>query len=175
MVVQLLTFPTDPKLVPIGLAAAHRNEQIPPDHDFFGPLVGDWNVKSIVHKKDGTRSEWDGVWSFRWILNGSAIEDVLSAKEQNPDQLLLAAIGLRSYDPTNQTWRMINFEPFSNTIQELRVVRAGGKLVETVLGSDPVETWTFENITPASFYWVDRYAERTGIRVQQEILGTRIR
>lgn len=171
----MLTFPSNPTQMPLGLEATHRSDLIPAERDFFGPLVGDWDVKSIVYKRDGTKIEWTGVWSFRWILNGAAIEDVLAGKIQDPNKFFNGAIGMRFYVPDTGNWRMVNFEPHGNTIQELSIVRVDGKVVETVLGSNPVETWSFDRITSNSFYWVDRYAEPGGIRVEQEIFGTRIR
>ena len=50
--------------------------KIPPEHDWFAPLVGDWDIR-YIDSKDGMRREVKGEWLFRRVLNGSGIEDLL--------------------------------------------------------------------------------------------------
>lgn len=171
----LFAIPSDLRLVPLGLTSEHRNVQIPQSADFFGALIGDWKIRSVFHEK-GRSVEVDGIWSFRWILNGTAVEDVIGTAQQNASAIFKGGVAIRYYQPATKTWLQTYIEPISNSVTQLTVRKEGHRIVQTVHGSKPVETWTFENIGPQSFYWVDRFAEANGsARVYQEIFATRMR
>ena len=171
----LFAVPRDGKSVPLGLAAEHRNAEIPASDDFFGPMIGDWKIRSVFHQKHRI-VEVRGIWSFRWILNGTAVEDVIATVKQDNNKFFRGGVAVRYYQPSTKTWLQTYIEPISNTVQEVIGRKERGRIVQTVQGSNPVETWTFEKITANSFYWVDRYAAGKGspARVGQEIFGTRI-
>lgn len=172
----LFAVPRDGRSVPLGLAAEHRNAEIPASDDFFGPMIGDWKIRSVFHTKHGV-VEVQGIWSFRRILNGTAVEDVIATVKQDDDKFFRGGVAVRYYQPSTRTWLQTYIEPISNTVQKLIGRKEGERIVQTVQGSNPVETWTFEKFSPNSFYWVDRFAAGNGnpARVDQEIFATRMR
>lgn len=168
------TSPTNANLVPLGLVAARRSPRIPASEDIYAPLIGDWTIRSVVHRKDGTGVETHGQWSFRWVLNGSAIEDVIGADTADANGIWQAGIALRFYDDADKTWRVTYVEPFTRTIVLLTARKVGHHIIQTNDERNTAETWTFEEMTPQSFYWVDRVRQYDGTMwVQQEIFATR--
>jgi hypothetical protein len=162
------------KYVPLGITSSRRSDAIPPDQDIYGFLIGDWAIQSIAHKVDGSQISSEGSWSFRWILHGTAIEDVIGGNRIREDGVWHAGVGIRFYDAADRVWRLTYVEPFTNTVKLLTAQKRGDTIVQTVQGPGPAETWCFESIQPDSFHWISRVADVDArARVDQEIFARR--
>ena len=172
------TAPNDLHLVPLGLTAALGSARIPASKNIYKSFVGDWTIRSVAYPMHGPSKMTAGRWSFRWILGGSAMEDVIGADDRDARGVWRAGVGVRFYDSAAHLWRISYVEPFTNDVILLTARRIGPNIVQTVVGGtvDPQvqETWTFEEIAPDSFRWIDRIRKHGGAwRVEQEIFATR--
>jgi hypothetical protein len=127
----------------------------------FGRFVGTWDVDVTLFDLDGSvRAEGPGEWSFGWVLEGRAIQDVLvrppRAARDSSNQTDFWEYGttLRVYDPPSGTWRITWFAPARGG--ELRLVaRADGDdIVLDGVEREPIAfRWVFSEITDDSFVW----------------------
>lgn len=129
----------------------------------FGQFVGTWDVSVQLWSEQGDVL-FDGLgdWSFGWILDGRAIQDVLQA--DLPDRFPAAPgqrrIGttLRYRDPATERWRVVWLGAVSGTFLCLSgEARDDGTIVVTGTEDDgSALEWTFSEITETSFTWTGR-------------------
>jgi hypothetical protein len=127
----------------------------------FGQFVGTWELDITLYDLDGNvAADGPGEWSFGWVLEGRAIQDVLvrppRADRRSATRTDFWEYGttLRVYDPASGTWRITWFAPARGG--ELRLVaRAEGDgIVLDGVEREPIAfRWTFSEITPSSFLW----------------------
>src|ERR1700726_334758 len=60
-----------------GLAADGPDPELGAAADLFAPLIGDWQMRTLLMPLDGPQVELEGFWSFRWGLGGRAVCDVI--------------------------------------------------------------------------------------------------
>jgi len=53
-----------------------KDPRIPEEYDFFGALVGEWNIEWVDHLEADEPRRVKGEWIFSWVLEGTAIQDV---------------------------------------------------------------------------------------------------
>ncbi|MHB8355060.1 MAG: hypothetical protein ACYDDQ_00005 [Vulcanimicrobiaceae bacterium] len=128
--------PQDNRMIPLGLVAATRSAAIPPEDDYYGPMIGDWNIRSVIHQSDGSEQTSLGVWSFRWVLSGIAIQDVIGARAPGEHGNWYAGITLRYYEPKNRGWRIVYVEPFTASVESLLARREGTEIVQRSQNAD---------------------------------------
>ena len=87
-----------------ALVSPEKNSLIPEEDNWFGPLVGTWDIEWV----DGHGTEHErhvkGEWIFSWILEGMAVQDVFicpSREARNIKTYPDAAYGttIRIYNP----------------------------------------------------------------------------
>jgi hypothetical protein len=127
----------------------------------FGQFVGSWDLEITLFDLDGSvRAEGQGEWSFGWVLEGRAIQDVLvrppRAERAGLERTDFWEYGttLRVYESSTGTWRITWFSPARGG--ELRLVaRAdGGDIVLDSVEREPLAfRWVFSEITEDSFLW----------------------
>ncbi len=150
----------------------------------FGQFVGVWDMDVEYYNQDGKRryhGRWE--WSFAWILDGRAIQDVIATfpdveGDDPADRTRRSAGGttVRYYDPATGQWTIY----YLGVVSGVTTVLRGGAVADTVVleGCDPDGThnrWTFSDITPGSFSWTGlESADGTNWWRNQRMLGTRI-
>jgi len=152
------------------LLAPGRSNEITDREDIYGWLIGDWEAAVYDYAEDGTASESSGEWSFGWVLEGRAVQDVWIAppRSQRGDKTLSKqnnryGTSLRVYDREFATWRVTWFNPVTGARNDLIGRRQGADIVQEGIGPDGRKIrWLFTDITPTSFIWRGESLEPDG-------------
>jgi hypothetical protein len=76
-----------------------------PELALFGQFVGDWDMDIEFSNEDGdTIYRGRGLWSFGWVLDGHAIQDVFSYPTDSGRGI---GTTLRTYDRGRGEWQII--------------------------------------------------------------------
>src|SRR5213075_3191538 len=107
-------------------------------------------------------------WVFSWILQGRAIQDVLShpsreEREQNPKAPFKSGSTLRYYDHVLDLWRVVWVGAASNTHVSLIGRKRGDEILLEGRDMDgsPMQ-WIFSDMTAKTFYWRGRISKDGG-------------
>ena len=127
---------------------------IPPEWDWFGPLVGDWNFSYYDHRGKPT-GVVTGQWLFRRILRGTGVEDLLispsvDAPDGSPETQGAYAASIRMFNPRQQCYD-VTYCSRQRTLR-LRFTKEGSRLVGDN-PDNPREKWVFSQIRQSSFQW----------------------
>jgi hypothetical protein len=124
----------------------------------FGQFVGTWRLAIRVYDHAGqTLYDGPGEWSFGWVLDGRAVQDVLTTpSRQGSTAPGLRGIGstLRLYVPALGAWRMVWAGAATGTFLDLTAREAGEEI--HVDGRDvdgSLIRWGFSDIRPDCFHW----------------------
>jgi hypothetical protein len=130
----------------------------------FGQFVGDWDVKVQYLGADGTLLfDGPGVWAFRLVLDGRAVQDVLrigqpSADSGEPRQL---GSSIRFLDEVSGQWHVTWVGVASQTCAHL----VGGEQPDGSIEISGIDhdgdrlTWRFSDIADDSFTWTGSIRE----------------
>lgn len=99
--------------------------------NLFGQFTGDWDmVVKFFNDSGDCTYEGLGLWSFGWILDGRAIQDVLvydpPDQYQAPPGMRRIGTSLRSFHPETRSWRVTWISATSGIYLSL-IARARGK------------------------------------------------
>ena len=126
----------------------------------FGQFVGSWDVDATYFDRDGTlTAERRGEWHFGWVLEGRAIQDVLTTPPREERRRTGApakeyGTTVRFYDPRIDAWRVTWMAPVFGGVTNLIARQVGNDIVLEGRGPDEsLERWTFSEITPDAFRW----------------------
>lgn len=133
-----------------------------PDHadrlNLFGRFVGTWDAEVSFFGLDGTAPEerQPGEWRFGWVLEGRAIQDVLTSPlpEERADgaETLEYGTTLRIYDATIDVWRITWIAPpFGRVVNLIARPDSDEILLEGRAPNDWLMRWRFSEITDESF------------------------
>ncbi len=140
-----------------GLAANEPDPVLKDRLMLYGQFIGDWEIVSRWYRPDGSRLQGKGTVHFRWILQGTAIQDVWIGQITDPQPekpKILFGTTIRFYDPKAETWRIVWVDTQAAVIQLFTAHRVGDEIV--MEGSTPdgsPERWIYSEITPLSFEW----------------------
>lgn len=92
-----------------ALCSNTRNERIPEEYDFFGCLIGEWNIMWNDHLEDAEPRKVKGEWIFSRVLDGTAVQDLFivpSREERLINKQPDAEYGttLRIFNPETMAW-----------------------------------------------------------------------
>lgn len=132
----------------------------PPQIELFGRLAGAWDAKMWVIQDDGTFPEEPlaALWTFRYILDGRAIQDEWTAPPPGQpvaDGSRQHGTGLRVYHPAEDRWEVAwisNTQPFVTTFEA--EPHGDGGIV--MLGEPPTghpSRTTFRDVEEDRFSW----------------------
>jgi hypothetical protein len=148
----------------------------------FGQFVGTWIATVRYIGPDATQpKEGVGVWSFGWILDGRAIQDVITYPDPTTglgDEPGRRCIGthVRYYDPAREEW------------QVLWVGASTGAMARMTVRVDHGEIWSegsapqgllfrrgFTEITSDRFRWKELVSRDDGAswQLEQEVIAIR--
>ena len=108
---------------------------------------------------EGTRGERRGEWHFGWILEGRAIQDVLTGppleeRRHTGEPAREYGTSVRLYDHRTRAWNVSWFAPVFGGVVHLTGRAVGDEIV--LEGSEPDGTrdrWVFSEIAADAFTW----------------------
>lgn len=136
-----------------SLICNSKNASIPNEHNLFGSLIGNWAFEYIDHRNSTEERHITGEWSFAWVLNGMAIQDVIifaptTKPANNPPPNVEYGTTLRIYNPDTTSWDILYGCPGVST--KLTAKASGSDIVLTDVATKHV-LWIFSDITSTSF------------------------
>lgn len=144
--------------------------------EFFGWLVGAWNLEVLDGESEGVHRVNTGEWHFAWVLEGRAMQDVLISPKLAerrggmPQRGNRYGTGLRVYDVTADRWRAFWINPVQGAIEVADVEKNGAEIVETGKARRNV----FCEIAPDSFrYRIEKTSGGKSWKTITEILARR--
>lgn len=138
-----------------ALCSDARNERIPEEYDFFGGLIGEWDIVWNDHLEGAEPRRVKGEWIFSRVLDGTAVQDLFivpSRVERLRDKQPDAEYGttLRIFNPRTMAWDI-----FYGCMGEAIRLTARRASEEIILIENTTEKmrYVFSDITPHSFLW----------------------
>lgn len=148
----------------------------------FGQFVGSWHMAVRYFDRSGTTLfESDARWSFGWVLDGRAVQDVLlfepgGAWGVSPDERGIGTT-LRYYDPNQDIWRVVWLGAASGTLITLIARPRGSEIVlEGKDVDDSYIQWMFTDISDEGFRWTGHSSPDGTSQwwVEQEMIARRL-
>ncbi len=138
-----------------ALVCRERSPIIPEEYDFWGPLIGAWDIEWFGRVGKHQGKHYKGEWIFSRVLQGTAIQDIfiVPSREENaidpqPDAEYGATI--RIYNPEAKNWDV--FYGCTGEASRLTAQREGDEIVLTDLARGMTK-WVFSEIMPDFFHW----------------------
>jgi uncharacterized protein len=143
-----------------------------PELALFGQFVGDWDMDIEFYDEDGeTIYRGLGLWSFGWVLDGHAIQDVFSYPTDGGRGI---GTTLRTYSRDRGEWQIVYLGAVSGVTAILHGGREGDNIVLRGTDEDGHNRWTFSDIRADSFTWTGEISRNgTTYRVNHRMTGTR--
>ncbi|MGI8580950.1 MAG: hypothetical protein ACR2KX_02060 [Chitinophagaceae bacterium] len=148
--------------------------------DWYGKLIGNWEVEVIDYFEDGTKTQTKGEWYFSRILEGRAIQDIFISPKRNqkiPDVAKVrnrCGTTIRFYDPNINCWKITWFNPLSNVTNQLVAKKIGSNIIQEGIDAEGnIMRWSFVKITENSFQWSGEISTDGGetFTLKTEIFG----
>jgi hypothetical protein len=120
-----------------------------------------------------------GTWSFAWVLDGRAVQDVLRyPRVDETGPVLGIGTTLRYYDRRTRTWTVT----WNGVVTGVTVVLSGGRVgnelrLEGADADGTLNRWIFTEITDDRFVWSGYESDDDGSswRLEQRMIGLRRR
>ena len=138
-----------------ALCSNARNERIPEEYDFFGCLIGEWNIVWNDHLEDVKPRRVKGEWIFSRVLDGTAVQDLFivpSREERLIDKQPDAEYGttLRIFNPKTMAWDI--FYGCMGEAIRLTARKVGKEIILTENTTEKMR-YVFSDIVTSSFLW----------------------
>lgn len=147
-----------------ALCSTKRNERIPEDYDFFGNLIGEWDIEWNDHLEDTLPRLVKGEWIFSRILDGTAIQDLFivpsrAERLQNKQPDAEYGTTLRFFNPKTLAWDIF----YGCTGEAIRLT-AHKMNEEIILTENTTQKmrYVFSEITPSTFLWRKEQMDESG-------------
>ena len=121
----------------------------------FDHFVGAWDFECDFYAPDGTRTQFPGEWSFAWVLDGRAMQDIWVGylRGRAPGQRGMGT-SVRFLDTKSQQWRVVFVAPEGGKILTLKGGGVGDRIVLEGLDADgSMLRWSFNDVRQDSFLW----------------------
>jgi hypothetical protein len=151
---------TDPRLDMVaGLQAIGPHPSLGEQAQVFGRFVGIWDGEYTEFLKDGKTTHSSGEWTFGWIMDGRAIQDLFIVHPSAARKERYIGTTLRYFDPKSGAWSVTFIDPENGSVATLTGGAVeDGRIVLHSQNKDGKETrWSFDEIRPDS--WVFRDEE----------------
>jgi hypothetical protein len=128
----------------------------------FGRFVGTWDLSVTFHHSGGRSERLAGEWTWSWVLDGCAIQDVWrvpprsrsAGEEPEVDPPRGFGTTVRLYDPDLDAWHVTWFGAVSHRPVAFLAREVDGEIVMEAQDPGPERTrWIFSEIEPDSFRW----------------------
>ena len=138
-----------------ALVCKCKNERIPEEFNYFGKVIGEWDLDWNDRLNTSTPRRVKGEWIFSWVLDGMAVQDVFivpSRAERLTDIQPDAAYGttIRLFNIERQVWEI--FYGCPEECARLEARKEGDEIILTEITSKAMK-WIFSDITDNSFTW----------------------
>ena len=138
-----------------ALCSNTLNERISEEYDFFGSLIGEWDIVWNDHLEDAEPRRVKGEWIFSRVLDGTAVQDIFivpSRSERLRDKQLDAEYGttLRIYNPQTMAWDI--FYGCMGEAIRLTARKFGEEIILTENTTRKMR-YVFSDIKSSSFLW----------------------
>ena len=138
-----------------ALCSNARNERIPEEYDFFGCLIGEWNIMWNDHLEDTEPRKVKGEWIFSRVLDGTAVQDLFivpSREERLINKQPDAEYGttLRIFNPETMAWDI--FYGCMGEAIRLTARKVGKEIILTENTTEKMR-YVFSDIVTSSFLW----------------------
>lgn len=138
-----------------ALCSNTLNERISEEYDFFGSLIGEWDIVWNDHLEDAEPRRVKGEWIFSRVLDGTAVQDIFivpSRSERLRDKQLDAEYGttLRIYNPQTMAWDV--FYGCMGEAIRLTARKVGEEIILTENTTRKMR-YVFSDIKSSSFLW----------------------
>ena len=124
-----------------ALVSRAKNEALPEEFNFFGKLIGSWNIDYIDNSNSRVMK---GEWHFSWVLEGMAIQDVIILPDYE------YGTSLRIYNPDTYAWDVAY--GYTGKIIRLEARKQDDMIVLTYI-DDETRKWIFTRIEDNQFHW----------------------
>lgn len=126
-----------------ALASSERHQALPEEYDYFGKLIGSWNI-DYVDSRDSRVLK--GEWHFSRVLEGMAVQDVIVLPGFE------YGTTLRVYNPGTHAWDIAYC--YTGRIMRFEARKQGDIIVLTGV-EDERRKWVFAKIEDDYFHWQD--------------------
>lgn len=126
-----------------ALASGVRHQALPEEYDYFGKLIGSWNI-DYVDSRDSRVLK--GEWHFSRVLEGMAVQDVIVLPGFE------YGTTLRVYNPGTHAWDIAYC--YTGRIMRFEARKQGDIIVLTGV-EDERRKWVFAKIEDDYFHWQD--------------------
>ena len=132
-----------------------RNGRIPEEYDFFGSLIGEWDIVWSDHLEE-TEPRWvKGEWIFSRVLDGTAVQDLFivpsrAERLQNKQPDAEYGTTLRIYNPQTMVWDI--FYGCMGEAIRLTARKIGEEIILTENTTEKMR-YVFSDIKAFSFLW----------------------
>lgn len=166
---------------PWGLVARGPAPGLEDKLALFGQLVGDWEFDVVWYPDRAEPRRGTGEWSFHWVLDGTAIQDVwrtptraASASAGEPGRPAAPVgfgTGIKYYDAARDRWWMTWTGVTRQQAIEFVGRQVGDEIVLDAQGVPTPVRWIYSEITRDSFRWRNESSPDGGKswRVDQEM------
>lgn len=161
-----------------ALLAPKVHPSIPVDKDFFGSLIGAWEIVWSDSFGNGGERHVKGEWIFERVLEGMAVQDIFicpsrAERERNPQPDGEYGTTLRIYNPRSEAWDI--FYGCQGTAQQLEARREGDCIVLTDVPDGRIK-FIFSDISEDSFHWQRIESEdRISWHIVGDVRATRLK
>ena len=155
-----------------ALVASSKNEALPPEHDWYGQLIGEWDILWVENEGKEKERKVKGEWLFAHILEGMAIQDLFivpsrTEREINPQPDAEYGATIRIYNPTTNNWDL--FYGCTGSAVRLEAIKENGQIIQTELLQGKLR-WVFSSIEENNFKWERRVFNENGIWETQVVV-----
>lgn len=153
-----------------------KKGKIPKEYDWFGFLIGEWDILYSDNHGTGRERQVKGEWIFSWVLDGTAIQDVFicpsrTERQIHPQPDATWGTTLRIFNPGTKAWDI--FYGATGEAERLEAKKEGDDIVLTETAEGKMK-WIFSDIRDNYFLWENRLFNEDGSSLLQcRIVGTR--
>ena len=157
-----------------ALVSAEKSPLVPDECDYWGALIGSWDLDYVEARGTPKERHVAGEWHFARVLEGLGIEDIFicPARAARTD----AGVGeygatLRLYNPQKRAWDMVY--GCRGSMSRFTGTKEGGRVVLTN-NHRRTTRWVFTDIAADRFHWQNESVQKDGtVRIWCEVFATR--
>ena len=151
-----------------ALVSRAEGAGIPPEHDYYGWLLGEWDFDWYYGRGTAAERKIPGEWLFAWIIEGKVLQDVFicPSREVRKSLPLLPAeaeygTALRVYQEKKQAWTVVYTN--GQGVSHFSVEKDNdGNIIQERVRPDLIMRWMFSEITRDSFHWTSQFSRDQG-------------